>query len=805
MSIAIVKSIVGQVIAISPEGTQRVLVEGDRVFAGEQIQTGPGGAVSLELADGRILDLGRDTQWSADAPDSVVDLSAATAQAAPSVEELQQAIAAGADPTTALEATAAGPTGAGANPGGIGGGHSFVMLEAVGGSVAPTIGFPTGPLGVAVEQAREFVGNATPAQQAAVLVPEVPPEPQPIAATLALSSNNVQEGGMTSITGTLSQPADRDFTVTLSNGQTLSFKAGETVATTGEFAAQSDDVFQDGEIQNITVTNAGDHGFGSLNTGATSTLTVTDTVDTVRAELSISPNPAVEGQAATYTITLTGPAGADLTQHGGLSITLSNGEVINIPAGQVSGSQTANLANDFYVGSSAPSIAISGITEQGTGKQVFENLVKGDPVTLQITDEPGTPGNPGTPGTPNGGDAVTLTLTGNAVQEGNTTTITGTLSHPAGQAFTVTLSNGQTLSFAKDATTATTAPFVAQSDDVFRDGETQTVSVIDAGSHNFENLNTSGTTTVTVSDTVDTVRAELSISPNPAVEGQAVTYTITLTGPAGADLSQHGGLSITLSNGEVINIPAGQVSGSQTANLADDVYVGSSAPSIAINGITEQGTGKQVFENLVKGDPVTLQITDEPGTPGNPGTPGTPNGGDAVTLTLTGNAVQEGNTTTITGTLSHPAGQAFTVTLSNGQTLTFAKDATTATTAPFVAQSDDVFRDGETQTISVIDAGSHNFENLNTSATTTVTVSDTVDTVKAELSISPNPAVEGQTVTYTITLTGPAGADLTQHGGLDIELSNGKVVHIAAGQISGSQSGVLADNVYVGSSTSSIA
>ncbi|MDV5097303.1 immunoglobulin-like domain-containing protein, partial [Pseudomonas sp. LSJ-87] len=222
---------------------------------------------------------------------------------------------------------------------------------------------------------------------------------------------------------------------------------------------------------------------------------------------------------------------------------------------------------------------------------------------------------------------------------------------------------------------------------------------------------------VTVSDTVDTVKAELSISPNPAMEGQAVTYTITLSGPAGADLSQHGGLSIALSNGEVINIPAGQVSASQTANLADDVYVGSSAPSIAIDGITEQGTGKQVFENLVKGYPVTLQITDEPGTPGNPGTPGTPNGGDEVTLTLTGNTVQEGHTTTITGTLSHPAGQAFTVTLSNGQTLSFAKDATTATTAPFVAQSDDVFRDGETQTISVTNAGTHNFENLNTSAT----------------------------------------------------------------------------------------
>ncbi|SPO62365.1 conserved protein of unknown function [Pseudomonas inefficax] len=625
------------------------------------------------------------------------------------------------------------------------------------------------------------------------------------AVTLTLTGNAVQEGNATTITGTLSHPAGQAFTVTLSNGQTLTFAKDAITATTNPFVAQSDDVFKDGETQTISVTNAGNHNFENLNTSATTTLTVTDTINTVKAELSISPNPAVEGQAVTYTITLAGPAGADLTQHGGLSIALSNGEVINIPAGQISASQTANLADDVYVGSSTPSIAISGITEQGTGKQVFENLVKGDPVTLQITDEPGTPGNPGTPGTPNGGDAVTLTLTGNAVQEGNTTTITGTLSHPAGQAFTVTLSNGQTLTFAKDATTATTAPFVAQSDDVFKDGETQTISVTNAGNHNFENLNTSATTTLTVTDTINTVKAELSISPNPAVEGQAVTYTITLTGPAGADLSQHGGLSIALSNGEVINIPAGQVSASQTANLADDVYVGSSAPSIAITGITEQGTGTQVFENLIKGDSVTLQITDEPGTPGNPGTPGTPNGGDAVTLTLTGNAVQEGGQTTITGTLSHPAGQAFTVTLSNGQTLSFAKDATTATTAPFVAQSDDVFKDGETQTVSVIDAGSHNFENLNTSATTTVTVSDTVDIVKAELSISPNPAVEGQAVTYTITLTGPAGADLTQHGGLSIALSNGEVINIPAGQISASQTANLADDVYVGSSTPSIA
>ena len=93
--VAIVKSIVGQVIAVSPEGIRRVLIEGDRLLTGEEVLTGPGGAVTLELADGRTLDLGRDSQWSADAPDSSTDLSQAAAQAAPSVEELQQAIAAG--------------------------------------------------------------------------------------------------------------------------------------------------------------------------------------------------------------------------------------------------------------------------------------------------------------------------------------------------------------------------------------------------------------------------------------------------------------------------------------------------------------------------------------------------------------------------------------------------------------------------------------------------------------------------------------------------------------------------------------
>ncbi|MNO75513.1 hypothetical protein D3C76_665620 [compost metagenome] len=336
---------------------------------------------------------------------------------------------------------------------------------------------------------------------------------------------------------------------------------------------------------------------------------MSDTVDTVKAELSISPNPAVEGQEVTYTITLTGPNGADLTQHGGLNIALSNGQVIHIPAGETTGSQSATLADNVYVGNSAPSIAITGITEQGAGTQVFENLVKGDPVTLQITDEPGTPGNPGTPGTPNGGDPVTLTLAGSAVQEGGLTTITGTLSHPAGQAFTVTLSNGQTLSFAKDATTATTAPFVAQSDDVFRDGETQTISVTNAGNHNFENLNTSATTTLTVTDTINTVTAVLSASPNPAAKGQEVTYTVNLEAPAGMSASNHGGLIISLDNGLSITVAAGSTTGTVKGAIPDGIFVGGGSVPVGIDHIAQNGTGSQVFESLVPGASVTVGMT----------------------------------------------------------------------------------------------------------------------------------------------------------------------------------------------------
>ncbi|QZP29814.1 retention module-containing protein [Pseudomonas sp. DR48] len=149
--IGIVSKVIGEVFAVAGDGTRRALIEGDRLFAGDQLVTGAEGAVAVHLQNGQELTLGRGSsldmtpQLLAHQAPHVDTAEAVTPTQAQltDVEQLQKAIAAGDDPTQNAEATAAGPAPTGAPGGAAGGGHSFVMLEEVGGRVDPTIGFPT--------------------------------------------------------------------------------------------------------------------------------------------------------------------------------------------------------------------------------------------------------------------------------------------------------------------------------------------------------------------------------------------------------------------------------------------------------------------------------------------------------------------------------------------------------------------------------------------------------------------------------------------------------------------------------------
>ncbi|VVN09673.1 hypothetical protein PS681_03755 [Pseudomonas fluorescens] len=231
--IGIVTKVIGQVFAQSADGNKRVLVEGDRLVAGDQLITGAEGAVAVKLENGKELTLGRGSSMTMTGEllaGQAVHVNAAEA-VTPSdaqltdVEQIQKAIAAGDDPSKTAEATAAGPNAPGGAPGEAGGGHSFVLLTEVGGRVDPIIGFPTAGFGGIPEFPEERHnavidnGDDTPA----VVVP--PPVNNPVTLTglnVAGGELNVNEAnlpdGSSANPGALTQSGS--FTVSAPDGLT---------------------------------------------------------------------------------------------------------------------------------------------------------------------------------------------------------------------------------------------------------------------------------------------------------------------------------------------------------------------------------------------------------------------------------------------------------------------------------------------------------------------------------------------------------------------------------------------------------
>ncbi|MEG0631195.1 MAG: retention module-containing protein [Pseudomonas sp.] len=729
--VAIVKSIVGQVFVISPEGARRVLVEGDRLFAGDQIDTGMSGAVSLELADGRTLDLGRDTQWSATAPDSSTDLAQATAQAAPSVAELQQAIAAGADPTTDLEATAAGAAAAGT--GAAGGGHSFVMLDETAGSVDPTIGFPTAGLGFGTNALTNELGGQ----------PTDPLTAAPLPSTLSLSATPTitEAGGVLTYTATVTQPSTSNLTVTLSNGAVITIPAGQVTGSVNVPLAPNDSPYIDPGQISVTVTGTTGGNNLIVTVDPTPAVTqITDTIDTTTVTLTAGET-VTEGGQITYTATLTNPAQTPVT------ITLSNGSVINIEAGKSTGTVVVETpANDVYNNGSTVSTTITGATGGN-----FENLVPNTtPAVTTITDSVDETG-------------VTLTAT-NTVTEGGQITYTATLTNPAQTPVTVTLSNGSVITI-KAGESVGTVVVDTPANDVYVNGSTVTTTITGTTGGNFENLVPNTTPAVTtITDSVDTTTVTLT-APGDVSEGGQITYIATLSNKADTDVT------LKLDNGSTITIKAGETVGSVTVDApGDDVFVDKSTQTVKI----VETTGGN-FEKLeVAGNGATTTVNDTI---------------DKVDVVLTATTtVGESGNIVYTASLVDKAGNPvtnitnpLTVTLDNGQTITIGvgQSAGTATTvAP-----NDVYEGNQTVTTAItnVTGGAH-FENLvpgTTPVNTTVTdTPGTTDTTTVTLT-APGEADEGGNITYTATLSNKAGSDLT------LTLSNGDVITIAKGETTG--------------------
>ncbi|HEK1011803.1 TPA: hypothetical protein SMP92_005137, partial [Pseudomonas putida] len=180
-------------------------------------------------------------------------------------------------------------------------------------------------------------------------------------------------------------------------------------------------------------------------------------------------------------------------------------------------------------------------------------------------------------------DTSTVTLTANAsVVEGGVVTYTASVSAPVtGSPLVVTLANGQSITIGVGESSGSvnfTAP-----NNVYNTNAPLTNSITKVEGGNYEQLETAGTPTTTVTDSPATqATTDLVLSATGDVaEGGQIVYTATLSNPAGT------AMTVTLSNGATIAIAAGQTSGQVTvAAPADDVYKDAGQVKVSVTGTT---------------------------------------------------------------------------------------------------------------------------------------------------------------------------------------------------------------------------
>ncbi|MBW3789428.1 retention module-containing protein [Aeromonas veronii] len=564
----------------------------------------------------------------------------------------------------------------------------------------------------------------------------------------------VNEGGQITYSANVNNAPQSDLVLTLSNGASITIKAGELSGIV-TVDAPSDDVYKDGSNLTVSITGSQGGNYEQLDTSSTVVTAVADTVDETKVSLSATGSLTEAGGIITYTATLTSKA------QGEVKVMLSNGETITIKDGETTGSVEVTVGADEDVYLDASSVSASITTATGGN---FESLVVDKTAAVtQITDTVDV-------------TTVSLSATGSLTEAGGIITYTATLTNKAQGDVTVTLDNGKTITILDGATTGSVEVTVGADEDVYLDASSVSASITTATGGNFESLVVDKTAAVTqITDTVDVTTVSLSATGSLTEAGGIITYTATLTNKA------QGEVKVMLSNGETITILDGATTGSVevTVGADEDVYLDASSVSASITTATGGN-----FESLVVDKTAAVtQITDTVDV-------------TTVSLSATGSLTEAGGIITYTATLTNKAQGDVTVTLDNGKTITILDGATTGSVEVTVGADEDVYLDASSVSASITTATGGNFESLVVDKTAAVTqITDTVDTTTATLTATPS-VTEGGIITYTVTLSHPA------QGAVSVTLSNGQVITVADGQSSGSiEYQTAANDVYNNAST----
>ena len=358
-----------------------------------------------------------------------------------------------------------------------------------------------------------------------------------------LGSPIAENGGVSTITATLSNPStsavtvDLGYTGTATGGGTDYTASGTQIiigagSTTGSVTITGDDdaIFEVAETVIVDITGVTN---GTESGSQQETVTITDDDSAPTVTLSESGSPIAEdGGVSTITATLSNPSTSAVTVDlgytgtatgGGTDYTASGTQII-IGAGSTTGSVTITGDDDaIFEGAETVIVDITSVTngtESGSQQE-----------TVTITDDDSAP-------------TVTLSELGSPIAEnGGVSTITATLSNPSTSAVTVDLGYGGTATGGGTDYTAsgtqiiigagsTTGSVTITGDDdaIFEGAETVIVDITSV-TNGTESGSQQETVTITDDDSAPTVT--LSESGSPIAENGGVsTITATLSNPS---------------------------------------------------------------------------------------------------------------------------------------------------------------------------------------------------------------------------------------------------------------------------------
>ncbi|WP_279491654.1 beta strand repeat-containing protein [Aeromonas veronii] len=632
----------------------------------------------------------------------------------------------------------------------------------------------------------------------------------------------VNEGGQITYSASVNNAPQSDLVLTLSNGASITIKAGELSGSV-TVDAPRDDVYNDGSSLTVSITGSSGGNYEQLDTSSKVTTEVVDTVDTTTVTLSSATNgqTVTEGGSIVYTASVSNPVtGSPLT------VTLSNGVVITIPVGSSSAnSEPVPVRGDDIYQQGEESLSV---TIDKTSGGNYENLVSTGTITNTVVDD---------------SDVTTVTLRGpGSVVEGESTvTYIVTLSDAAPAGSIVTLSYTYTTASGADITETTQAVIGADgktatfsistlADFIYEGNESFDVSVsgiqVPIGTLGFEKLDLSDANIKTIiTDEAD--RPTLSVTDAGDVsEGSNAVFTVGLTHATEAPLTINLGLNLgTAEAGDLGTMTVTYVDGNgdtQTLTVATngDVTVPAGVTSLTVTVATTQ-------DSVYEGDETfSLKVTEAGGvtTNGSTGVTGnativddgsvTPPGGgtpddDRPTLSVTdAGDVSEGSNAVFTVGLTHAteapltinlglnlgtaeAGDLGTMTVTyvdgNGdtQTLTVATNGdvtvpagVTSLTVTVATTQDSVYEGDETFSLKVTEAGGVT-TNGSTGVTGNATIVDdgsvtppgggTPDDDRPTLSVTDAGDVsEGSNAVFTVGLTHATEAPLTINLGLNL-------------------------------------